>query len=310
MIAQLELAATGLEHDSVEIVGRPDAPVIVVLGGISASKHVTSSAANTRAGWWEKLVGTGRTIDTDKFQVLSIDYRGEGKGGRPLTTADQAIALAAALDSARIESVRAIVGASYGGMVALAFGALAPQRVKHLVVIGAAHESAPIATALRLLQRGVVELGIKTGRSREALVLARGIAMTSYASAEEFGRLVTGANSNEASERRGAIEDFLEECGETFARSCTPQRFLALSESLDSHQVRPRDIRVPATLIAVREDSLVPVEQVRHLARHIGNPCRLVEISSSHGHDTFLNAHHLIAPFVAAALATPKGMES
>ena len=33
MIAQLELAATGLEHDSVEIVGRPDAPVIVVLGG-------------------------------------------------------------------------------------------------------------------------------------------------------------------------------------------------------------------------------------------------------------------------------------
>lgn len=293
-----------------EIVGPPNAPVVVVLGGISASKHVTSSIGDPRAGWWEEFAGPARTIDTDRFRILSIDYRDEGARGEQLTTFDQALALAKALDSARIESVHAIVGASYGGMVALAFAASAPTRVDHLVVIGAAHESAPIATALRLLQRRVVELGIETGKSREGLVLARGIAMTSYASADEFGRRIAGAESDEASERRGAIGDFLEAGGETFARNCTPERFLALSESLDSHQVKPGDVHVPTTLIAVREDTLVPVEQVRYLAQNLGGPCRLVELSSSQGHDTFLNAHDLIAPFVTDALATPNGIES
>ena len=293
-----------------EIVGPPNAPVVVVLGGISASKHVTSSIGDPRAGWWEDFAGPGRTIDTNRFRILSIDYREEGVSGGQLTTSDQARALAKALDSARIESVHAIVGASYGGMVALAFAAIAPVRVHRLIVIGAAHESAPIATALRLLQRRVVELGIETGRSREALVLARGIAMTTYASADEFGRRFHTVDGSDAGERGSAIGDFLGECGETFARTCTPQRFLAVSESLDSHQVRPDDIRVPTTLIAVREDTLVPVEQARYLARNLGGPCRLVELSSSQGHDTFLNAHDLIAPFVADALATPNGIES
>jgi len=293
-----------------EIVGPPNAPVVVVLGGISASKHVTSSIGDPRAGWWEEFAGPARTIDTNRFRILSIDYRDEGVSGGQLTTSDQALALAKALDSARIESVHAIVGASYGGMVALAFAAIAPERVHRLIVIGAAHESAPIATALRLLQRRVVELGIETGKSHEALVLARGIAMTSYASPDEFGRRIPGVESDEARDRRSAIGDFLEERGETFARTCTPQRFLALSESLDSHQVRPDDIRVPTTLIAVREDTLVPIDQARHLARNLGGPCRLVEISSSQGHDTFLNAHDLIAPFVADTLAKPIGIDS
>ena len=71
------------------------------------------------------------------------------------------------------------------------------------------------------IQAALHELGIETGRSREALVLARGIAMTSYASAEEFGRFITGTKSNEANERQGAIGDFLEERGETFARRAT-----------------------------------------------------------------------------------------
>lgn len=303
------LSATYLGLDF-EILGPLDAPVVVVLGGISASRHVTSSIGDPRPGWWEEFAGPGRIIDTNRFRILSIDYREEGSGGEPLTTFDQARALARSLDSARIESVHAIVGASYGGMVALAFAAIAPERVNRLIVIGAAHESAPIATALRILQRRVVELGLTTGKSQEALVLARGIAMTSYASPDEFGRSITGAESNDAWERSSAIGDFLGTGGAAFARKCTPERFLALSESLDSHQVSPEKIRVPTTVIAVREDTLVPIDQARQLARNLGGPCTLVEISSSHGHDTFLNADHLIAPFVAEALDSPNGIES
>src|SRR5204862_1053997 len=103
-----------------EIVGAPGAPVIAVLGGISASRHVTSSASDPRSGWWEEVVGEGCAIDTTSFRVLSIDYLAQANGGVPVTTEDQAYALATALDELGIDCLHAVVGASYGGMVALA----------------------------------------------------------------------------------------------------------------------------------------------------------------------------------------------
>jgi homoserine O-acetyltransferase len=291
-----------------ETVGPADAPAVVVLGGISASRHVTATESDPRHGWWEALVGPEKVVDTDRFRVVGMDYLSVGRRNRPLTTHDQALALAAALDRAAIPKVRAIIGASYGGMVALAFGAIAPQRVEQLVVIGAAHESAPLSTALRILQRRIVELGIATGTSRDALVIARGLAMTTYASAEEFSDRFGGSEDREVSDKCDEIDAFLTSSGKTFATACTPERFLALSQSLDLHKVKPEDIRVPTTLIAVQEDVLVPLAQIRELAARIGAPCSLVEISSSHGHDTFLSAPALLAPFVSQSLQPRAGI--
>jgi homoserine O-acetyltransferase len=115
-------------------------------------------------------------------------------------------------------------------------------------------------------------------------------------------------NDREASDKCGEIDEFLRSSGETFATSCSPERFLSLSQSLDLHEVKPEDIRVSTTLIAVLEDTLVPVQQARELAARIGNHCRLVEISSRHGHDTFLNAPALLAPFVARSLQPQAGI--
>ena len=250
-----------------ELVGPPGAPVIVALGGISSSRHVTSSALDPRPGWWSEFVGPRKTIDTNRFQVLGIDYCTSSEA---TTTQEQAAALASALDLIAAKKVRAIVGASYGGMVALAFGALFPERVEQLVVIAAAHESAPFATALRILQRKIVELGLSTGRGGEALAIARGVAMTSYSSAQEF---------SERFECADEVAEFLRLAGREFTARCTPERFLTLSQSLDRHKVAPEDIRVPSTLIAVEQDALVPVDQVRELAVRIGAACKLVEIS-------------------------------
>ena len=290
-----------------EITGPRGAPVVVVLGGISASRHVTATESDPRRGWWEEFVGPGKVIDTNRFRVVGMDYRAAAEHARAVTTHDQALALARALDLAQIPRVRAIVGASYGGMVALAFGAIAPRRVEHLVVIGAAHESAPLATALRILQRRIVDLGIATGKSREALVIARGLAMTSYASVEEFSHRFGGSDGREASDKCEEIGAFLTDSGETFAVACTPERFLALSQSLDLHRVKPEDVRAPTTLIAVHEDALVPLDQIRELAARIGASCNLVEIRSRYGHDTFLDEPALLAPFVARCIEPEAG---
>ena len=292
-----------------EIVGAPGAhgaPVIAVLGGISASRHVTSSTSDPRSGWWEEVVGEGCAIDTTSFRVLSIDYLAQANGGVPVTTEDQAHALATALDELGIDRVHAVVGASYGGMVALAFGAAFPDRADRLVVISAAHESDPMATALRHLQRRVVELGSAVGRERDGLAIARGIAMTSYLTPRYFEERLAEDGRDDV----GAIEDrigrYLKTHGERFADQWTSTRYNSLSLSLDLHSVRPEEITVPTTLIAISSDRLVPIAQSRELASRLGGPSQLIELDSSLGHDAFLGDWQRVAPFINALLTAER----
>jgi homoserine O-acetyltransferase len=285
-----------------EIVGPRGAPVIAVLGGISASKHITSSAADQSPGWWEDVVGPGRAIDTLRFRVIGIDYVTSGKSTAAVTTADQAEALGAALDRAGIRSLHAVVGASYGGMVALAFGVAFPERTRRLIVISAAHESDPIATALRHLQRRVVALGSSVGRERDGLAIARGIAITSYLTPRYFEERLAGCDRDDSTLVEDRIGAYLKTRGEQFADQWTSEKYNALSLSLDLHKIRPEDITVPSTVIAITSDRLVPVAQSRELAHRLGGPSQLIELDSSFGHDAFLGDFSRLAPFINALL--------
>jgi homoserine O-acetyltransferase len=285
-----------------EINGASGAPVIAVLGGISASRHVASSPSDPRAGWWEEVVGARRSIDTTKFRVISIDYLWREPGSPPVSTDDQAVALASALDDAGVDRLQAVVGASYGGMVALAFGAAFPTRADRLIVIGAAHESDPMATALRHLQRRVVELGTSVGRERDGLSIARGIAMTSYLTPRYFEERICDDLCTDARAAEDRIGRYLKVRGEQFADQWTSDRYNSLSLSLDLHRVRPEDIRIPTTVIAVTSDRLVPPAQSRELAARLAGPSQLIELDSAYGHDAFLGDSARIAPFISELL--------
>ena len=276
-----------------EIVGPESAPVILALGGISADRHVCG-------GWWNRIAGAGRALDTDAHRVLGIDFLdgGNGADGRPervVTTHDQADAIAAVLDATGIERLHAIVGASYGGMVALAFAEGFPDRLERLVVIGAAHEAHPMTTARRSIQRRIVELGLETGRPREALAIARELAMTTYRSDAEFERRFVSRDI-------AGIDSYLRHHGDKFARRFAPGRFLALSLSSDLHAVDPRHIRVPTTLVAAEHDAVVPRAQMEELARRLGAPSRLLDLPSIHGHDAFLTDTDALSNILRHAL--------
>ena len=286
-----------------EITGAPGAPVVTVLGGISSSRHVTATASNPAPGWWNDFVGPGRPIDTLRFRAVSMDYIDVSAGS--LSTRDQASALIAALDDAGIGQLHAVVGASYGGMVALALAELDPSRVERLIVISSAHQSSAGATAQRSLQRKVVELGFRAGLQAEALVIARGMAMTTYSTPVE---LASRFRSEDPARRESEIDRFLTLAGVRFAERCAPERFLSLSRSLDLHWVDPRSITTDMTLIGVLEDALVPPSQLRELARDIGGLCELELVSSPYGHDAFLEDQSLFAPIVKRALTQPLGV--
>lgn len=274
-----------------ELTGPAGAPVVVALGGISATAKVTS--------WWSDVAGSGRSIDTTRFQVLGLDYldSGSGEGGRPpraITTHDQASALVHTLDALEIERIHTLVGASYGGMVALAFAERYAERVERLVVISAPARPHPMSTALRAIQRRIVELGLETGQAQAALILARALAMTTYRSAGEFSRRFAADPF--------AAEEYVIRQATKFAAHFCPARFLALSLSCDLHEVEPRHIRTPAILVAAENDTIVPRDQMVNLAASWGGPCQLVDIPSRVGHDAFLAEPALIARIIANAL--------
>jgi homoserine O-acetyltransferase len=286
--------------------GPPGAPVIAVLGGISATRHITTTAEHK--GWWSAIAGPGRAIDTDRFCVLGFDFLdgGRDESGKPqrvVTTHDQALALANILDAAGIDRIHTFVGSSYGGMVALAFAERFGRRVEQLVIISAAHQPHPMSTALRTLQRRIVELGLETDRAGDALSIARGLAMTTYRTADEFGARFKAAplrvTANDASFE---VDDYLRARGQAFTTVMPPERFLALSLSGDLHSVKPERITVPTTLVAAEGDAIVPRETIDELARRLGGERRLLEISTRVGHDAFLVETEQVSAIVAGAL--------
>ncbi|MEX2153308.1 MAG: homoserine O-succinyltransferase [Gemmatimonadaceae bacterium] len=292
-----------------EVIGPEHAPAIVVLGGISAHRHVCASAADPRPGWWESVAGAGRPLDTTRYRLVGLDFLDGGRGpdGRPersVTTHDQADAIAASLDDAGVARVHAVVGASYGGMVALAFAERYPERLERLIAIGAAHRSHPMTTALRAIQRRIVELGVETGRTHDALVLARALAMTTYRSAGEFEERFKCRSLASLGMTSFPVEQYLLHQGERFAATWSAERFLALSLSADLHFVEPAEIHVPTVLVAAEGDTNVPRGLVDELARETGGPCTIADLPSTNGHDAFLTEPESLGRILQTALAS------
>lgn len=293
-----------------ELVGPAGAPVVVVLGGISATRHVTASDRDPSPGWWDDIVGQGRAIDTNHVRVLGVDFldggrRADGRPRRTVTTHDQAAQVARVLDELGVDRLHSFVGASYGGMVALAFAERYPERVGGLVAISAPHEPHPMSTALRGLQRRIVELGLETGRAGDALAIARGLAMTTYRSAREFGERFASApvecSDNDAT---FPVEGYLRHHGERFASRWTAERFLALSLSGDLHRVDPAAISTPATIVAAEGDAIVPGGQLEELAARLAGPARLIHLPTTRGHDAFLTEPTAVGDILRTALST------
>jgi homoserine O-acetyltransferase/O-succinyltransferase len=300
------------------ITGPAGAPVVVALGGISASRRVWVPE-EPRAGWWHEVVGPGLALDTQRFRILSFDYLGasadttgprDGATFPTISAYDQAELLLRLMNHLGIASLRAIAGASYGGMVALAFGERYPDRVARLIVISAADRAHPMASAWRVVQRRIVQFALESGSPAKGLELARALAMATYRSPEEFAarfggaprRAAAGATADSGEDRFVLpVEEYLFARGADYARRYRPESFVCLSESIDLHRVDASRIFAPVTAVAVREDQLVPLADMRAMVARLPN-AELHEISSVYGHDAFLKENRHLKPIFVHAL--------
>ena len=144
---------------------------IVLHTGLSASSHAHSTEINPKPGWWERFIGSGCPLDTDKYYIICTNviggcYGSTGPGstdpanGTPyatrfpvLTLHDMVRAQFGLLDDLGIDRLYASVGASMGGMQSLAAAVLSPDRVGKVVSISGCARSHPYSIAMRHTQR-------------------------------------------------------------------------------------------------------------------------------------------------------------
>jgi homoserine O-acetyltransferase/O-succinyltransferase len=293
------------------VTGNPAGPLVAALGGISAGRAVADLGTSEK-GWWCDIIGRGKALDTERYQVLGIDFLGgsgattgprAGQTNFPsISTYDQAEILRRVVEHLRAAPLAAIVGASYGGMVALAFAERYPQVVKHVVAISAADRSHPMATAWRSVQRAMVRYAAKNGDAPEGLRLARALAMATYRSPEEFAARFSGAPARIDGRFQFPVESYLLARGDAYAATYIPEAFVCLSESIDLHRIDPSRINVPVTLVGILEDQLIPISDLRSLRARLGDQTALVELSSLYGHDAFLKEADALEPVFARAL--------
>jgi homoserine O-acetyltransferase len=298
------------------LLGIPGNPVIAVIGGISADRVVAAQEGDQGRGWWEWMVGVGSPLDLRRHQVLAIDYlfgRGDSRGSAldatptastdpvpvPLVTPiDQARTLAAVVEGLELAPLSGLIGASYGGTVALSFAALRPDLTLRTLVISAADKSHPMATAVRVVERRIVQRAVAVGNESAGVALARALAMTTYRSDREFAQRFAGPPAIGPEGVKFPVESYIDHHGQTFARRFTSAQFLTLSQSSDLHWVDAEHVRTPVTLVATDPDFLAPRWQMEDLARRMGEPHRLIVVSSLHGHDAFLTDQETFAGIV------------
>lgn len=290
------------------LVGRAGAPVVCALGGIGAGRRVCASRGG-QGGWWSQIAGPGGALDTSRCRILGFDYLGSADSTAPeaggefpsLSTYDQADALWRLLEGLQLTALHAITGASYGGMVALAFAERYPEAVGRLVLISAADRPSPLATAWRRIQRRIVLLARACGRTQEGLELAQALAAVSGHSPEELVARFAEAPRREAGCFVFPVEEALIGQALEAASRMQAESFLCLAESTDLHRIDAGRIFVPTTAVAVREDMVVPLADVRALVARLPRG-RLREISSLYGHDAFLKEAEQLRGILAAGL--------
>ena len=187
-------------------------------------------------------------------------------------------------------------------MVLLAFTEKFSGRFERQCLLGAAHRPYPMGVAWRGIERRIIELGIETGDVNSGLKLARELAMTTYRSPEEFSIRFNGAAISD-DPFRFDVDGYLESCGAKYHEIMPAMRFLALSESIDLHNIDPAKVTTPTLLIATDSDQLAPPSEVALLNQQLAGPSEMITLASIYGHDSFLKEYDVLGPLLSEFVA-------
>ncbi len=264
-------------------------PVIVLMGGISASRWAFECAETQQPGWWHQVLNHQSCLSLENYCFLTFEYFAfdEHIINPPLvTTNDQATVLHEIQTKLNLPQFHAVIGSSYGGMVCLAFAAQYPAALQRLICIAAADYNSVKSQALRGIQRQLIQLGQQQGHTDKAFIaLARSLAMIGYRGEQELEQRFQSRLPGQALHD---VSAYLQHHGDQFADNFSASRYIQLSQSIDHHQVDVSSIEARTQLIGITSDQMVPVQLLQNLHHKLPADSYINIIDSHYGHDGFL----------------------
>ena len=311
---------------------------VLVCHALNASHHVAGMyEGDTKpTGWWNNMVGPGKPVDTDRFFVIGVNNLGSCFGstgpmhanpatGKPygaafpvVTVEDWVAAQARLADALGITQFAAVMGGSLGGMQALAWSIMYPERLRHCVVIA----STPRLSAQNIAFNDVARQAIMSDPDyhggdfyahgvvpRNGLRVARMVGHITYLSnddmAAKFGRKLRDANENQDYKFGFGvdfeIESYLRYQGDKFSEYFDANTYLLITKALDYFDpARAFGGDLTRALAGTRAEFFVASfttdwrftpEVSREIVRSLVSNRRRVtyaEIDAPHGHDAFL----------------------
>lgn len=279
--------------------------------------HALTGSAAADA-WWPELLGPGRALDPERDFVVCANVLGScygttgpasrrGNGERwgadfpAITIRDMVRLEARLLEELGVTRLRLAIGGSMGGMQALEWPLLFPERVDAAVVIAASARHSAWCIGFSEAQRQAIFADPlwRGGRYEEGappaagLAAARAVATLSYRSRqsleEKLGR-------GEGQLRDFAVESYLRHAGRKLVDRFDAASYVALTRAMDGHDVgRGRGgvaaalgrVGQPVLVVAISSDILYPPVEQEELFRLLPQS-RLAMLDSPHGHDAFL----------------------
>lgn len=239
---------------------------ILICHALSGSHHAAGyhSADDTKAGWWDNLIGNGKAIDTSKFFVVCLNNIGSCHGSTgpttinpktgkiygadfPLITIKDWVKTQVMLsDRLGIKKWHAIVGGSMGGMQALQWSVDYPDRLSRCVIIA----STPKLSAQNIAFNEVARQSILSDPEfhdgwylehgtypRRGLILARMVGHITYITEDamkaKFGRDLKSGRFMYGYDVEFQVESYLHYQGERFSQNFDANTYLLMTKALD-----------------------------------------------------------------------------
>ena len=311
---------------------------VLVCHALNASHHVAGVYADDpkSTGWWDNMVGPGKPLDTNQFFVIGVNNLGSCFGstgpmhtnpatGKPygasfpvVTVEDWVSAQARLADELGITRFAAVMGGSLGGMQALAWSIMYPDRLAHCVVIASTAKLSAQNIAFNDVARQAIlsdpdyrggdfyEYGVVP---KNGLRVARMVGHITYLSnddmAEKFGRkLRDAAKTGDYKFGFGIdfeIESYLRYQGDKFSEYFDANTYLLITKALDYFDpARAHGGNLAKALAGTKAkfflasfstDWRFSPERSREIVEALVCNRRQVtyaEIDAPHGHDAFL----------------------
>lgn len=322
-IGSLTLESNIILHDvklAYEHQGKKDAPAILVCHALTGDQFAIGT--DEHPGWWSGLVGPGKAVDTDKFQVITFNVLGGCNGstgplstdpatGIPyrasfpeLTIRDMVRAEYAALQTLGINHLSAVIGGSLGGMKALEWGHLYPEFVEKIMPLAVTPAYSDYGIAFNHIGIQAIENDAEynggnypSDANLKGLQLARMAGMVTYRSGQMFNQRFSRCHNQTQFE----VQSYLNYQGEKLAGRFDANSYLILLKAMNTHDVSEKRLDVNIFSLSFTKDLLYPSELMVPWLQKMPNASWEI-IETEFGHDGFLVEFEKWGPYIQRQL--------